>query len=428
MSGLIHLLNEYGYITLFLSLMVELILIPIPNEALMSYVGILSFQGKMNIVFSYLSAGIGGIFGVTISYWIGYKLGLPFFRKFGRYIHMGPEKMERLSKWYEKYGKVLLIFSYFVPGIRHIASIISGVIRLPFRSFCIFSYIGVFLWTGTFISLGYVLGPQWEKYQGDIKKWLVLASIFIGILVLCYFFIKANQRYIKESGLLLFQSVFKRYRSFLKIKLFIFLILILFVSLFTLMIGMIQDFVSNEFDRFNTISRAIIFSLFNIHWQSVMNDFYSLSSWIALGIIALVTMIIIFVNHTNKWLELLFFALTSIGSFLFSGGIRWLFRFMISGNYISSDFPNQQSLILIVFYGFFLMMLIRHQRSYLFGLTMFFLFIFVLLAYSICGVYIARVNPSDLMAGYVFGAVWVSGMIFSLELFRFLSLIKENLK
>lgn len=428
MSGLIHLLNEYGYITLFLSLMFELILIPIPNEALMSYVGILSFQGKMNLVFAYLSAGIGGIFGVTVSYWIGYKLGLPFFRKFGRYIHMGPEKLERVSKWFEKYGKVLLVFCYFIPGIRHIASITSGVIRLPFRSFCIFSYIGVFLWTGTFISLGYVLGPEWDKYQGEIKKWLVLASIVIGILVLCYIVIKANQRYIKESGQLLFHSVFKRYKSFLKIKVFIFLILILFVFLFTLMLGMIQDFVSNEFDPFNAVSRTIIFSLFNPHWQWVMNDIHFLSSWTALGIIFLMTMIIILVNHTNKWLELLFFAITSIGSFLFSGGIRWLFRFMLSGKFISQDFPNQQSMILIVFYGFFLMMASRHQRSYLFGSIMFFLFIFILLAYSISGIFVSHVNPSDLMAGYVFGAVWLSGMIFSLELFRFLSLIKENLK
>ncbi|MDD9147525.1 VTT domain-containing protein [Sporolactobacillus sp. CQH2019] len=428
MSGLIHLLNEYGYLTLFLSLMFELILIPIPNEALMSYVGILSFQGKMNIVLSYLSAGIGGIFGVTISYWIGYKLGLPFFRKFGRYIHMGPEKLEKVSKWYDKYGKVLLIFSYFVPGIRHIASITSGVIRLPFRSFWIFSYIGVFLWTGTFISLGYVLGPEWDKYQGEIKKWLVLASILIGILVLCYFVIRANRRFIKESGRLLFQSVFKRYRSFLKIKLFIFLILILFVSLFTLMLGMIQDFVSNEFEPFNTVSRAIIFSLFSARWQTIMNDFYALSSQTALIVVFLITAVTIFINRTNKWLELLFFAITAVGSFLFSGGIRWLFRFMLSGKYISSNFPDWRAMILIVFYGFFLMMLIRHQRSYLFGTILFFLYLFFLLVYSISGVYVYHVNPSDLMAGYVFGAVWLSGMIFSLELFRFLSLIKEGSK
>ena len=170
MIDVIHLLNQYGYIILFLSLMLELIIIPIPNEALMSYVGVLCFQGKMNLVFSVLIAGTGGIVGASISYWVGYKLGTPFIRKFGHYIHMGPEKLEKMSRWYKKYGKVLLVISFFIPGVRHVASIITGVIKLPYRSFAFFAYIGIFLWVGTFITLGNLLGPTWDRYQGEIKK------------------------------------------------------------------------------------------------------------------------------------------------------------------------------------------------------------------------------------------------------------------
>lgn len=88
MNEIIQLLNHYGYIVLFLSLLLELIIVPIPNEALMSYVGVLCYQGKMNIILSILFAGVGGVVGATISYWIGYKLGVPFFRKFGHYFHM----------------------------------------------------------------------------------------------------------------------------------------------------------------------------------------------------------------------------------------------------------------------------------------------------------------------------------------------------
>ncbi|MFX3617664.1 MAG: VTT domain-containing protein [Sporolactobacillus sp.] len=425
MSGFINLINEYSYLTLFLALMLELICIPIPNEALMSYVGLLSFHGKMNLILSLLTAGAGGVLGVTISYWIGYKLGAPFFRKFGRYIHMGPEKMDRVSKWYGKYGKILLIFSYFIPGIRHIASLISGVIRLPFRSFSVFSYIGVFLWTGTFISLGYILGPQWDKYQGEIKKWLVLASLVMGLVLICYLVIKANRPFIRESLTLLFQWSFKRYKSFLKIKLIILLALILFISLSVLMIGMIQDFISNDFSSFNTVSRSIIFFLFNIHWQPIMNDFYSMASPITLSLISIFTLITILINNINKWLESLFFVVTLIGGFLFTVGVRWIFRFMFSGWSISTDFPNGQSMIFIIVCGFFLVMLIRHQKNYFFSTITFFLFAFFLLAFFISRIYVVHSNPSDLLAGYVFGAVWASGMILSLELFRFLSQIKK---
>jgi membrane protein DedA with SNARE-associated domain/membrane-associated phospholipid phosphatase len=428
MNAIIQLLNQYGYIILFLSLMLELIIVPVPNEALMSYVGVLCFQGKMNIYISIISAGLGGVLGVTISYWIGYKLGAPFFRKFGHYIHMGPEKLEKMSKWYERYGKVLLLVSFFVPGVRHIASIISGVIKLPFRYFWIFSYIGVFLWVGTFISLGNVLGPKWDQYQGEIKKWLVLASIVIGIIAIIYFVIKANKEYIKESFLLLHEAAFKRFRSFFKIKFIILFILALFISFSTLMVGMIQDLISNEFGHFNIITKTIVFSVFNAHWKWLMDASFFLSSWTALGLISLVTVIVILMNKTNKWLELIFFVSTLAGSFLFSKGIRWLFHFMLNSQKISSDFPNEQTMLVLSVYGFFFIMFIRHKKRLLLSTFMFVLFLLLLLAYFISGIYLHHLNPSDLVAGYIFSAVWTTGMVLSLEMFRLLSIIKANIK
>ncbi|MCI1857825.1 MAG: VTT domain-containing protein [Sporolactobacillus sp.] len=426
MSGLMSLLNTYGYPTLFFALMLELICIPIPNEALMSYVGILSFHGKMNYLYSVLAASSGGIVGVSISYWIGYKLGAPFFKKYGRYIHMGPEKMARISRWYSKYGKVLLIFTYFIPGIRHVASIISGVIRLPFRSFALFSYIGVLLWTGTFISLGYVLGPQWDSYQVQIKRWLVLTSIFLAIIVIGYVVIKANWSFIKESLRLIFQSFFKRYKSFLRIKLILVLLLASFVALFTLMIGMIQDFVANEVGPFNHVTRSIVFFLFANRWGSMLSHYNVLSSRSVLAAIFLLTIAIILINRVDRWLELLFYGLTLAGGFLFIIGVRWLFHFMLGTQVISLNFPDRQAFLVVIFYGLLIMAVIRHQRNYRLMAVLFCLLVMLLLVFAVGGIYLSALHPNDLLAGYVFGAVWGSGMILLLELFRFLSLIKKN--
>lgn len=428
MNEIIQLLNQYGYIILFLSLMLELILIPIPNEALMSYVGLLCYQGKMNLAVSIMVAGIGGVIGATISYWIGYKLGYPFFRRFGHYVHLGPEKLEKLSKWYEKYGKVLLLFSFFIPGIRHIASIISGLIKLPFRYFTIFAYIGVFLWVGTFIALGDLLGPQWDQYQGEIKKWLVIFSIFLGLIAIIYIVIKANKNYIKESLLLINEHALKRFKSFLKIKVIIVLFFALFILFFTLMVGMIQDVIYNEFGQFNIITKTIIFSLFNVYWQGIMNSFYYLSAWPVLGIVCLATILVIFFNKENRWLEFIFYVSTMAGTFLLSKGTNWIFNYMLNKNNTSSDFPNQPSMLLMSAFGFLLFMLIRHKRNYLLAVAEFSIFLFILLGYFAGGIYMHQIRPNNLVAGYVFGAVWVTGMSFSLEMFRLLSLIKKKVK
>ena len=427
MNEIIHLLNEYGYIILFLSLMLELIIVPIPNEALMSYVGVLCFHGKMNIVLSIISAGLGGIVGVTISYWLGYKLGTPFFRKFGHFIHMGPEKIEKMSKWYEKYGKVLLLVSFFIPGIRHFASIISGIIKLPYRSFAIFSYIGVFLWIGTFIWLGQAMGPKWDIYQVEIKKWLVLGSILLGFIVLAFFVVKTNKEIIKESLLLIFESGFKRFKSFMKIKLIILTCLIFFVTFFILMVGLIQDTISNEFNKFNSIFKTIVFNLFNQNWHVSMNFIYSLSTWKALLAVSLATILVILINNKNKWLELLFFIASLAGIVILSVGIPWIFNFMLGSN-VSKNFPNEKSMLILTVLGYFIIMLIRHNKAYLLNIVMFFCFILVVLLFSISSVYLHHLLPSDIAAGFVFSSVWLSGIIFSLELFRFVSLLKENIR
>ncbi|WP_409292863.1 VTT domain-containing protein [Peribacillus sp. SCS-37] len=425
MPDIIHLLDQYGYIVLFLSLMLELIILPIPNEALMSYVGVLCYQGKMSLIISIVSAGMGGIIGVTISYWLGYKLGAPFFRKYGRYIHMGPEKMENMSGWYTKYGKVLLLVSFFIPGVRHIASLISGVIKLPFRSFAFFAYIGVFLWVGTFIWIGKIMGPNWDQFEGEIKKWLILASVLFGLFGLIYIVVRRNKTFIKESLTLLFESVFYRFKSYLKIKFLILTILLVFVAAFTLMVGFIQDLISNEVAPFNDVFKTIVFSLFNHNWSGIMKIFYGLGSWITLGIIIALTLLVIMLNPKHRRLELLFFVVAWVGTYVLNLGVHWIFH-VLAVHDMSPSFPSDRSMIVMTVYGLLFIAMIRHSPKHVVNVCLFLLFLLVELAFLISSVYLHHLRPGDVLAGYIFSSVWVTGTILSLELFRFLTIIKQS--
>ena len=154
MQFLTDWIEHYGYVILFLSLMLELIALPIPGEFLMGYAGVLVFQGKFSWILSVIISGIGSGQGMTISYWIGYRLGVPFFHKHGHRIHMGPDRLEKMSNWFENYGNRLLLIAYFIPGVRHFTGYFSGITHISFRTFAIYAYIGAFIWTGTFISLG----------------------------------------------------------------------------------------------------------------------------------------------------------------------------------------------------------------------------------------------------------------------------------
>jgi membrane-associated phospholipid phosphatase len=157
-----------------------------------------------------------------------------------------------------------------------------------------------------------------------------------------------------------------------------------------------------------------------------MNSIHILSSWKALVLVAVITILTILLKKQNRWLELIFFISSMIGTFLFSKGINWLFTFMLN-NKVSSDFPDEQSMLLLAAYGFLLFMLIRHNRNYLLSVGMFLLFLVIISAYFVSGIYL-QYSPNNVIAGYVFSAAWVTGMLCALEMFRFLSLIKEKIK
>ncbi|MGG5253189.1 VTT domain-containing protein [Neobacillus sp. SM06] len=428
MNMLIQLLDQYGYIVLFFSLMLELIIIPIPNEILMSYVGFLVYQGKLNYYLTILFGGLGGIIGVSISYWIGYKLGAPFFEKYGSKIHMGPEKIAKISRWNERFGKRLLVFSYFIPGVRHITSLFSGITRIPFKSYALFAYIGVFFWVGTFISLGRIFGPQWEKFHQQANLYIVIAILVLGGGYIVYFLIKTNRQKLSENAVLLFENFFKRFNSFLKIKLIVFAMALVFIALFSLMIGLIQDFIENEFGQFNTIAKTVILYSFNGTWKNSMLMFNQLTSWVTFVVVGILAVIWILFKGKNKWLEIQYFIIAMLGAVTFGKGLNFLFSFIPTAKPISKSFPNDQALIAIVLFIFFMYVIIRHSRSTFMNSIMALVILFFLLFLFISKVYLNLQYPSDLTAGYVFGGVWVSLIILLIEGSRLLNLIKAEIK
>ncbi|AJA47644.1 hypothetical protein CPAST_c15690 [Clostridium pasteurianum DSM 525 = ATCC 6013] len=184
------LLDEYGYSVLFISLMLELIALPLPGETLMSYCGYLVYIGTLNWTISVILAALGTIIGITISYFIGRTLGIDFLNKFGRYLHIKPESFEKVSKWFEKYGCGILVISYFIPGVRHLTGYFAGITKISLKKFSVSAYAGAFLWSFTFITLGKFLGSGWSRFHTYIKRYFVFITVVLVILVLMVFVYK----------------------------------------------------------------------------------------------------------------------------------------------------------------------------------------------------------------------------------------------
>lgn len=190
MNFIMDLFNHYGYIVLLIALILEMIAFPLPGETLMIYCGYVIYQGKMNFGCSILVAAAGVCMGITLSYFVGRTLGITFFEKYGHYIHINKNKLDKTSMWFEKYGNKMLVVAYFIPGVRHVTGYFSGLMNMSYKKFATNAYVGAFIWTTTFISVGNFLGVNWEKYHHLFKRYFLIASLIIATVIMVVYFCK----------------------------------------------------------------------------------------------------------------------------------------------------------------------------------------------------------------------------------------------
>ncbi|MFA4903921.1 MAG: DedA family protein [Desulfobaccales bacterium] len=182
LSAHLHLIQTYGYLGIFSSLVLGIFGLPIPDETILAFVGYLVFKGYFHPVPTLLTAFLGSICGITVSYVVGRTLGLPLLARYGKYLHITPERLAQAHQWFEKYGKWSLFGGYFLPGVRHLAALSAGISGLEYRHFAPFAYSGGLVWVATFLTVGYVVGDEWHKIMPQVHAYLVLlVAAVIGL-------------------------------------------------------------------------------------------------------------------------------------------------------------------------------------------------------------------------------------------------------
>lgn len=188
------LIGHYGYLGIIIALIGGIIGLPIPDEVLLTYVGFNVFLGEMTLVPAILSAFFGSCVGISLSYFLGIKLGLPFLEKFGPKFHITDKRLKKTRSLFEKLGPYLLFIGYFIPGVRHITAYLAGINRFSFKKFALFAYAGAAFWSITFITLGRLLGNEWHKVESYISKYSMFAiPLFVLLVILAIVYFKKRK-------------------------------------------------------------------------------------------------------------------------------------------------------------------------------------------------------------------------------------------
>ena len=154
-------LSEYLYAGVFLAAILETIIPPIPTMAVFPTAGFIASQNGLNVfeaVILGIVGGLGASIGSTVIYFIALKLGRVALLKYLKRVRVSEKKLERVEKWFEKYGDKAVLFGRMIPVFREMISIPAGLLKMDTKKFLLYTVLGSCGWGITMVLVGYFFG------------------------------------------------------------------------------------------------------------------------------------------------------------------------------------------------------------------------------------------------------------------------------
>jgi membrane protein DedA with SNARE-associated domain len=194
----LSLMSTLGYWGMTVGLVLDSFGVPIPSEVLLMVGGALSASGRFNpwVVFA---LGVGGqVVGGLIGYLIGRYGGEPLLEKYGKYVLISHNDLQRTHRAFEKYGAWMTAVGRCVPFVRGLIAYPAGVAEMPIGRFLWFTTIGSTIWTALFVWLGIVLGNHLEMVEIWMEKLTVVVLLLIVVWVVWH--LREHLPTLKQEG------------------------------------------------------------------------------------------------------------------------------------------------------------------------------------------------------------------------------------
>lgn len=198
---IINIMNSYGYIGVFLLILIENLFPPIPSEVILLFGGFMTTYTSLNILGMTLSSTLGSLIGAVILYKIGTFFGKERLKrminsKYGKLLRITNEDIDKSFSYFNNNGEKTIFFCRFIPLIRSIISIPAGMYKMNMTKFIIYTFLGSIIWNIILIVLGCVVGSNWEsilKIFDMYSKYTVIIIFIVLVILLIKFYKKKSK-------------------------------------------------------------------------------------------------------------------------------------------------------------------------------------------------------------------------------------------
>ena len=191
-AWIVGLVGDLGYIGIFVMMFLESSFFPFPSEVAMIPAGYLASKGEMNLLLAWLSGAGGSLAGALFNYYLGHRLGRPFLEKYGSYLLLKPQTLQKVEDFFAKYGHPSTFWGRLIPGIRQYISLPAGIGRMKLASFSLYTFLGAGVWCAVLLGLGYFIGENEERIKAATH--LIIAVVMVLVVIVFYYYYRKGKK------------------------------------------------------------------------------------------------------------------------------------------------------------------------------------------------------------------------------------------
>ena len=199
---IISIMNEFGYLGIFLLIAIENIFPPIPSEVILLFGGFMTTYSDLNIVNVIIFSTLGSLLGAIVLYYIGKILNKERLKKIvsgkvGKILRLKTKDIDKADEWFDTKGNKTVFFCRFIPIVRSLISIPAGMSEMPMGKFLIYTIAGSLIWNTVLTVLGSSFGENWESILGIFDRYshiVVILLVIIFIIFVSVFYSKRMKK------------------------------------------------------------------------------------------------------------------------------------------------------------------------------------------------------------------------------------------
>lgn len=178
---------------------IENIIPPMPSDVILIFAATFISFGSVKFIPLLIATSLCSAGGFATMYFIGSGIDRRVLEE-GKIKFITKSRLDKVDKWFDKWGYAVIIANRFLSGTRAIISFFAGMTQMKFHITLPLAAVSSFIWNFILIYLGMKFGENWRVAWGYVQSFnevvFILIALFVVFVIIRIFIRK--KRSVKE--------------------------------------------------------------------------------------------------------------------------------------------------------------------------------------------------------------------------------------